>query len=53
MGQSIPKVGLRPFLPEDTPVLAAIYIASIDELAEEDYSDAQREAWAGGAEDED
>ncbi|HAP13380.1 MAG TPA: GNAT family N-acetyltransferase, partial [Afipia sp.] len=52
MGQSIPKVGLRPFLPEDTPVLAAIFVASIDELAEDDYSDAQREAWAGAAEDE-
>ncbi len=53
MGQSIPKVGLRPFLPEDTAVLAAIFVASIDELAEEDYSDAQREAWASAAEDED
>ncbi|CAN5253670.1 GNAT family N-acetyltransferase [soil metagenome] len=52
MGQSVPKVGLRPFLPEDTPVLAAIFVASIDELAEEDYSEAQREAWAGTAEDE-
>ncbi|WP_425993554.1 GNAT family N-acetyltransferase [Afipia sp. DC4300-2b1] len=52
MGQSIPKVGLRPFLPEDSPVLAAIFVASIDELAEDDYSDAQREAWAGAAEDE-
>jgi putative acetyltransferase len=53
MGQSAQKVGLRPFLPEDTQVLAAIFVASIDELAEEDYSDAQREAWAGAAEDED
>ncbi len=52
MGQSIPKVGLRPFLPEDTAVLAAIFVASIDELAEDDYSDAQREAWASAAEDE-
>lgn len=52
MGQSIPKVGLRPFLPEDTPVLAAIFAASIDVLAEDDYSDAQREAWASAAEDE-
>ncbi|HEX7883207.1 MAG TPA: GNAT family N-acetyltransferase [Afipia sp.] len=52
MGQSIPKVGLRPFLPEDSAVLAAIFVASIDELAEDDYSDAQREAWASAAEDE-
>lgn len=48
----MPKVGLRPFLSEDTPVLAAIFVASIEELAEDDYSDAQREAWAGAAEDE-
>lgn len=33
-------------------MLAAIFVASIDELAEDDYSDAQREAWAGAAEDE-
>ncbi|TXJ14022.1 MAG: GNAT family N-acetyltransferase [Afipia sp.] len=52
MGQSMPKVGLRPFLSEDTPVLAAIFVASIEELAEDDYSDAQREAWASAAEDE-
>ena len=53
MGQAMPKVGLRPFLPEDVPVLAAIFVASIEELAEDDYSDAQREAWASAAEDED
>lgn len=49
----MPKVGLRPFLPADTPVLAAIFVASIDELTEEDYTEAQREAWASVAEDED
>lgn len=48
----MPKVGLRPFLSEDTPVLAAIFVASIEELAEDDYSDAQRGAWASAAEDE-
>lgn len=48
----MPKVGLRPFLPADTPVLAAIFVASIDELTEEDYTEAQREAWASAAEDE-
>ena len=52
MGQAIPKVGLRPLLPADTPVLAAIFVASIDELTEEDYTEAQREAWASAAEDE-
>ena len=49
----MPKVGLRPFLPEDVSVLAAIFVASIDELAEDDYSDAQRKAWASAVEDED
>ncbi|MGH8635549.1 MAG: GNAT family N-acetyltransferase, partial [Burkholderiales bacterium] len=43
---------LRPFLPADTPLLIEIFRASIDELAAEDYSDAQREAWAAAAEDE-
>jgi putative acetyltransferase len=52
MGQALPKVGLRPFLPSDVSLLAAIFVASIEELAEEDYSDAQREAWASAAEDE-
>jgi putative acetyltransferase len=52
MGQALPKVGLRPFLPSDISLLAAIFVASIEGLAEEDYSDAQREAWASAAEDE-
>ncbi len=53
MGQALPKVGLRPFLPADTSILASIFVASIDVLAEEDYSEAQREAWASAAENED
>lgn len=52
MGQALPKIGLRPFLPTDVAILAAIFVASIDELAQDDYSDAQREAWAGAADDE-
>jgi putative acetyltransferase len=43
---------LRPFLPADTPVLAAIFAAAIEELAADDYSEEQREAWAAVAEDE-
>lgn len=39
-------------LPDDVPVLAAIFVAAIDELAEDDYSDEQREAWASAADDE-
>jgi len=53
MGQAMAKPALRPFLPADTPVLAAIFAASIEELAEDDYSEAQRAAWASRADDED
>ncbi|WP_291869353.1 GNAT family N-acetyltransferase [Bradyrhizobium sp.] len=52
MGQALPKPALRPFLAEDTPVLAAIFVASIEELTGDDYSDAQRQAWASAADDE-
>jgi putative acetyltransferase len=43
---------LRPFLPADVPVLAAIFIASIEELTGDDYSEAQQLAWASTADDE-
>lgn len=43
---------LRPFLPADAPALAELFRRSVLELAADDYSDAQREAWAGAAEDE-
>ncbi|WP_342731106.1 GNAT family N-acetyltransferase [Bradyrhizobium sp. B117] len=52
MGQSLPKPGLRPFLPDDVPVLAAIFTASIEELTGDDYSEAQQQAWMEAAEDE-
>lgn len=52
MGQSLPKPALRPFLPDDLPVLAAIFTASIEELTGDDYSEAQQEAWMQEAEDE-
>jgi putative acetyltransferase len=52
MGQALPKPALRPFLAEDTPVLAAIFAASIAELTGDDYSEAQQEAWASSVEDE-
>jgi putative acetyltransferase len=52
MGQALPKPALRPFLAADTPVLAAIFVAAIEELAGEDYSEAQQEAWASVADDE-
>jgi len=52
MGQALPKAALRPFLGEDTPMLAAIFVAAIEELTGEDYSEAQQQAWAGAADDE-
>jgi putative acetyltransferase len=52
MAQTLSKPALRPFLADDTPVLAAIFAAAIEELTAEDYSEAQREAWASGADDE-
>lgn len=52
MGQTLPKPGLRPFLPDDVPVLAAIFAASIEQLTGDDYSEAQQQAWMERAEDE-
>jgi putative acetyltransferase len=52
MGQALPKPALRPFLAEDTPVLAAIFVAAIEELTGDDYSEAQQQAWASAADDE-
>ena len=43
---------LRPFLPADTPVLAAIFAAAIQELTGDDYDEEQQEAWASAADDE-
>ncbi len=47
-----PNPRLRPFLAADTPVLAAIFAAAIEELTGDDYSEAQQQAWASAAEDE-
>src|ERR1700735_3792565 len=52
MGQALPKPALRPFLATDTPVLAAIFAASVEELTGDDYSEAQQQAWASAADDE-
>jgi putative acetyltransferase len=53
MGRANPSFALRPFLPDDAPVLAEIFRASIGGLAAEDYSESQVDAWAGAADDED
>ena len=43
---------LRPLLAADTPVLAAIFVASIEGLTGDDYSEEQQAAWASAADDE-
>ena len=51
-GEAHPKLALRPMLPADASLLAEIFRASIEDLTAEDYSAAQREAWAAAADDE-
>jgi putative acetyltransferase len=43
---------LRPFLPADTPILAAIFVASVEALTGDDYGETQQEAWTAVADDE-
>ena len=52
MARAHPQFALRPFLVEDTPLLAEIFRASIEELTADDYSPTQQEAWASAADDE-
>jgi putative acetyltransferase len=46
-------VSLRPYLPTDAERCAAIFRASVEELASEDYSAEQRAVWAARADDPD
>jgi putative acetyltransferase len=46
-----PQFALRPFLPEDTPLLSEIFRASVEGLTEDDYTPAQQDAWMSEAED--
>ncbi|MEJ2376406.1 MAG: GNAT family N-acetyltransferase [Pseudolabrys sp.] len=52
MATAHPTFALRPFLAEDTALLAEIFREAIAELTADDYSEAQQEAWASAAEDE-
>jgi putative acetyltransferase len=52
MARAHPQFALRPFLMEDTPQLAEIFRASIEELTAGDYSEGARQAWASAADDE-
>ncbi len=51
MARAKPQFALRPFLPQDTPLLAEIFRTSVEELTEDDYTPAQQEAWAAEADD--
>jgi len=42
---------LRPFMPADTMALRDLFAQSIEELTQEDYTEEQRLAWIGEAED--
>ena len=46
MARAHPTFALRPYLPQDAPMLAEIFRASVEELTEDDYTPAQQEAWA-------
>jgi putative acetyltransferase len=50
--QAHPRLAMRPLLAADVPLLAEIFRASVEELAADDYSEAQRDAWASAADDE-
>ena len=45
------SVSLRPFLPADAPALARLFRESVEILAEEEYTDDQRAAWAAASDD--
>lgn len=51
MATAHPKLALRPFLAEDTPLVAEIFRESIMELTADDYSKAQQEAWISRVDD--
>lgn len=46
------QLALRPMLPDEAPLLAEIFRASIMELTGDDYTEEQQEAWAASADDE-
>ena len=44
-------IGLRPYLPDDLNTCIAVFRAAIADIASEDYSEDQCEAWAATADD--
>jgi putative acetyltransferase len=51
MARAHPKLALRPYLSDDAPLLVEIFRASVMDLTGDDYTEAQREAWASAAAD--
>jgi putative acetyltransferase len=49
---SAPPLAMRPYLAADAAHCAAIFRASIEELAADDYDEEQRAAWANHADDD-
>ena len=47
-----PRLALRPMLPDEAPLLAEIFRASVLELTGDDYTEQQQNAWAAVANDE-
>ncbi len=52
MATAHPKLGLRPLLPTDVPVLGEIFRASVADLTGDDYTEAQQAAWAASLDDD-
>jgi putative acetyltransferase len=52
MARANPRFALRPFLPRDAEIVAAIFRAAIEGLTDDDYNPAQQDAWASAADDE-
>jgi putative acetyltransferase len=52
MAKAHRKLALRPLLPADVSLLREIYRDSIEALTDEDYTEAQQDAWASAADDE-
>jgi putative acetyltransferase len=51
MSRARSPIGLRPFLPQDGAALAAIFVASVEEIAGEDYGAEQIAVWTARADD--
>ena len=51
MARAKPTLALRPYLPQDAPLVSEIFRAAIEELTGDDYSAAQQEAWTARADD--